>query len=162
MTDTNPEVKVPMLISAYAAAQAVAAHLSPRIGLKVRHKILFIDPREIIAVHAEGNYVSLRRDSGAYCVRDSISHIEQKLQGYGFIRIHRSALVNVCFVEEVRPHSTGEYFVRVKGGKEYTVTRTYKKNLSSLAALWIGLSGFSDRPFSDSTEKNRKVDKSDA
>ena len=138
-----------MLTITYAAAQAVAGHLSPRIGLKVSHKILFIDPREIIAVHAEGNYVSLQRESGAYFVRESISHIEEKLQGYGFIRIHRSALVNVCFVEEVRPHSTGEYFVRIKGGKEYTVTRTYKKNLASLAALWIGSTGFMDQPFAD-------------
>jgi len=138
-----------MLIGTYAGTQVVAAHLSPRIGLKVSHKILFIDPREIIAVHAEGNYVSLRREAGAYLVRESISRLEEKLQGYGFIRIHRSALVNAYFVEEVRPHSTGEYFVRVKGGKEYTVTRTYKKNLSSLAALWIGSTGFMDQPFAD-------------
>jgi two-component system, LytTR family, response regulator len=72
--------------------------------------------------------------------------VVETLQGYGFIRIHRSALVNAHFVEEVRPHSTGEYFVRVKGGKEYTVTRTYKRNLSSLAALWIGSTGFIDQP----------------
>jgi two-component system LytT family response regulator len=138
-----------MLISTHAAAHAFATRLSPRIGLKVSHKILFIDPREIIAVHAEGNYVSLRRESGAYFVRESISHLEEKLQGYGFIRIHRSALVNAGFVEEVRPHSTGEYFVRVKGGKEYTVTRTYKKNLASLAALWIGAPGFGEQPYTD-------------
>ena len=49
MADTSPEVKVPMLISTYAPAQPVATHLSPRIGLKVRPKIFFIDPREIIA-----------------------------------------------------------------------------------------------------------------
>ena len=144
MADIRSEVKVPMLISTYAPAHAPAAHLSPRIGLKVSHKILFIDPREIITVHAEGNYVSLRRESGAYFVRESISHLEEKLQGYGFIRIHRSVLVNAYFVEEVRPHSTGEYFVRVKGGKEYTVTRTYKRNLSLLAALWIGVGGFGE------------------
>jgi two-component system LytT family response regulator len=134
-------VKAPRLVATDTAAYAPATHLSPRIGLKVSRKIFFIDPREIIAVHAEGNYVSLRRESASYLVRESISHIEQKLQRYGFIRIHRSVLVNSCFVEEVRPHSTGEYFVRLKDGKEYFVTRTYKKNLSSLAALWIGGSG---------------------
>ena len=47
-------------------------------------------------------------------------------------------LVNPSFVEEIRPYSTGEYGLRVKGGKEYTVTRTYKKNLKSLAEFWIG------------------------
>jgi len=136
------EVKDQNLISTYTVTHPPEPYLAPRIGLKVSRKILFIDPRELIAVHAEGNYVSLWRESGSYFVRESISEIERKLQGYGFIRIHRSALVNVCFVEEIRPHSTGEYFVRVKGGKEYTVTRTYKKNLSLLAASWIGVGGF--------------------
>jgi hypothetical protein len=45
-------------------------------------------------------------------------------------------------VEEIRPYSTGEYGLRVKGGKEYTVTRTYKKNLKSLAEFWIGAGAF--------------------
>jgi len=114
-----------------------------RIGLKVGRKVVFIDPHEIVAVHAEGSYVSLRREAASpYLVREPISQVAEKLQGYGFIRIHRSLLVNMSLVEEIRPHSTGEYFVRIKGGKEYTVTRTYKKNLASLAALWIGLPSF--------------------
>jgi DNA-binding LytR/AlgR family response regulator len=64
--------------------------------------------------------------------------VAEKLEPHGFIRIHRSVLVNTSFVEEIRPGSTGEYGLRVKGGKEYTVTRTYKKNLKSLAEYWIG------------------------
>ena len=51
-------------------------------------------------------------------------------------------LVNVAFVEEIRPEITGEYTLRVKGGKEYSVTRTFKKNLKSLAELWISDSEF--------------------
>jgi two-component system LytT family response regulator len=56
----------------------------------------------------------------------------EKLEPYGFIRIHRSMLVNRLFVEEVQPYFTGEYGLRLKGGKEYSVTRTYRKNLKSL------------------------------
>jgi DNA-binding LytR/AlgR family response regulator len=71
--------------------------------------------------------------------------VAQKLEPHGFIRIHRSVLVNASFVEEIRPHPTGEYGLRVKGGKEYTVTRTYKRNLKSLAAFWLGTGAlFSD------------------
>ena len=138
MAAVPTQVKGPDPVRAHAVPQALRSRLSSRIGLKVSGRILFIDPREIVAVHAERNYVSVRLESGSYFVRDSISHIEEKFRGSGFIRIHRSALVNMYYVEEVRPHSTGEYLARVKGGKEYTVTRTYKKNLASLAALWIG------------------------
>jgi len=66
----------------------------------------------------------------------------EKLYHYGFVRINRSFLVNAAFVEEIRPWSTGEYVLRVKGGKEYTVTRTYRKNLKLLAESWIGTFGF--------------------
>jgi DNA-binding LytR/AlgR family response regulator len=50
--------------------------------------------------------------------------------------------VNSAFVEEIRPWSTGEYVLRVKGGKEFTVTRTYRQNLKLLAESWIGTFGF--------------------
>jgi two-component system LytT family response regulator len=69
----------------------------------------------------------------------------EKLKPYGFIRIHRSVLVNASFVEEIQPWPTGEYGLRVKGGKEYTVTRTYKKNLKDIATAWIGMEGFGER-----------------
>lgn len=95
-----------------------------------------------MAVQAEGNYVLLQRDSGSYLLRESISEMADKLKAYGFIRIHRSMLVNSAFVEEIKPYPTGEYGLRAKGGKEYTVTRTYKKNLKSLAEFWIGTDTF--------------------
>jgi two-component system LytT family response regulator len=109
-----------------------------RIAIKAKGRILFMDPAGIVAVRAEGNYVLLQRETGSYLLRESISELAQKLKPYGFIRIHRSVLVNISFVEEVKPCVTGEYNLRVKGGKEYTVTRTYKKNLKSLAEFWIG------------------------
>jgi DNA-binding LytR/AlgR family response regulator len=50
--------------------------------------------------------------------------------------------VNAASVQEIRPCVSGEYSLRVKGGKEYTVTRTYKRNLKSLAHFWIGAGTF--------------------
>ena len=116
---------------------------SPRIAIKAKGRILFIDPGAVIAVQAEGNYVLLlQREGGSYLLRESISEMAEKLEAYGFIRIHRSVLVNASFVEEIQPCQTGEYELRVKGGKQFTVTRTYKKNLRALADFWIGTGGF--------------------
>lgn len=113
-----------------------------KIAIKAKGRILFINPADIVAVQAEGNYVLLQRDSGSYLLHESISEMADKLKAYGFIRIHRSVLVNSAFVEEIKPYPTGEYGLRAKGGKEYTVTRTYKKNLKSLAEFWIGTDTF--------------------
>jgi two-component system LytT family response regulator len=118
--------------------QALAKRESPRVAIKVKGRILFISLGDGVSVQAEGNCVLLQRDSTSYLLRESISAVAEKLQPHGFIRIHRSMLVNTTFVEEIKPYSTGEYGLRVKGRQEYRVTRTYKKNLKFLAEFWIG------------------------
>lgn len=115
-----------------------------KIAIKTKGKILLINPAEILAVEAEGNYVLLQLQSDSYLLRESISTMAEKLKAYGFIRIHRSVLVNSSHVEEIHPGSTGEYMLRVTGGKEYVVSRTYKLNLKSLAQSWIGTDSFID------------------
>ena len=115
---------------------------SEKVAIKTKGRILFIDPAEVSIVEAEGNYVLLQERSGSHLLRESISVVADKLAPYGFVRIHRSVLVNAAFVEEIQPWNTGEYILRIRGGKEYTVTRTYKKNLKSLARLWIGTEVF--------------------
>ena len=113
-----------------------------RIAIKVNGGIRFINPGEVVAVLAEGNYVLLQQETSSYLLRESMSVVAQTLEPFGFIRIHRSVIVNSSFVEEIKPRSTGEYLLRVRGGKEYTVTRTYKENLKSLAEFWIGTGAF--------------------
>jgi len=115
---------------------------SARAAIKANGRVLFIDTADLIAVEAQGNYVLLLRTSSSHMLRESISVIEEKLSPYGFVRIHRSVLVNASLVEEIRPLPTGGYMLRVRG-REFTVTRTYKKNLQALAQLWIGTEGFS-------------------
>jgi two-component system LytT family response regulator len=118
--------------------QSLTRRQSPKIALRSKGRILFLSPAEITAVHAEGNYVLLQQETGSYLLRESISEMATKLAAYGFVRIHRSVLVNSACVEEIKPLLTGEYALRVKGGKQYTVTRTYKKSIKSLADSWIG------------------------
>ena len=112
------------------------------IAIKAKGRILFINPGDVVAVQAEGNYVSLQRESDSYLLRESISRVAEKLKPYGFIRIHRSALVNTTFVEEIKQYSGGKCGLRVKGGKEYTVTSAYKKSLKPLTEFRIGNGAF--------------------
>jgi DNA-binding LytR/AlgR family response regulator len=112
--------------------------LYTRMAIRIKGRILFLDPRDVVTVEAEGNYVLLQRKSGSYLLRESLSTVAEKLKPYGFIRIHRSVLVNTSFVEEIQPYLTGSCGLRITGGREYTVTRTYRKNLKSLAEFWIG------------------------
>ena len=119
-----------------------AAGKSARIAIKAKRRILFINAADLIAVEAKGNHVLLLHTSSSHILRGAISNIAEKLNLHGFVRIHRSVLVNAALVEEIHPRPTGEYVLRVRGGREFTVTRTYKKNLQLLAQLWIGMEGF--------------------
>jgi DNA-binding LytR/AlgR family response regulator len=118
--------------------EVIAKRQVTRIAFKAKGSILLLDLADILAVQAEGNYVSLRHRTNAYLVHESLSSMAEKLEPYGFIRIHRSVVVNISAVEEIQPLPTGEYRLRVKGGKEYLVTRTYKHHLTDLAQLWVG------------------------
>ncbi|HKV23902.1 MAG TPA: LytTR family DNA-binding domain-containing protein [Candidatus Acidoferrum sp.] len=118
---------------------------SARIAIKTKGRILLVNPAAILAVEADGNYVALQLQSQSFLLRESISNMAEKLRAYGFIRIHRSILVNAAGVEEIHPGPTGESVLRVAGGKEYIVSRTYKQNLKLLAKSWIGTDSFVDQ-----------------
>ncbi len=144
----------PPLHTVMAERSAKASELDPRvetpqvrpikIAIKTKGKILLIHPGDILAVEAEGNYVLLRRPVDSYLLRESISTMAEKLQPYGFVRIHRSVLVNASAVEEIQSGTNGEYVLRISGGREYMVSRTFKNNLKSLALSWIGTDSFVD------------------
>lgn len=130
------------LLAALPQAHKPSGSPESRIAIKVKGRVLFLNPADVIAVQAEGNYVLLQEASASHLLRESISAVAEKLRPYGFIQIHRSVLVNTSCVEEIKPYLTGEYGLRIRGGKEYTVTRTYKKNLKALADSWIGGGAF--------------------
>jgi DNA-binding LytR/AlgR family response regulator len=109
-----------------------------RIAIKTKGKILFLNPAEVLAVEAHGDHVLLRRESDSYSLRHSISMMEAHLKPHGFLRIHRSVLVNAVCVEEIQQSIRGDCLLRLSGKKEYSVSRTYRKNLRYLAQSWIG------------------------
>jgi len=126
------------LIQTLQQLEGIARRQAPRIAIKVKGKILVLDLTEIVAVEAQGNYICLRRGTNSYSLRESLACMAEKLKPYGFMRIHRSVIVNISSVEEFQPLASGEYRLRVKGGREFLVTRTYKRNLRDLAQLWVG------------------------
>jgi len=115
---------------------------SSRLAIKDKGRVVFVDVAEIVSVEASGNYVLLQQRTGSYLLREPIGEIAEKLKAHGFVRIHRSVLVNSRFVESIQPGEASGYILRTKGGKEYHVTRTYRRNLRDLADFWIGAEAF--------------------
>jgi DNA-binding LytR/AlgR family response regulator len=126
------------MVSKLPDLQSLLVPPPQRIMAKVEGKFVAVNPAEIMFVKAEGNYVLLEGTQGRLLLREAMHEIERKLERYGFLRIHRSVIVNAAFVLEFQPCSTGEYTLTLRNGKKFTVTRTYKKNLRRLATNTIG------------------------
>lgn len=111
---------------------------SARVAIKDKGRIVFVDAAELISVEAQGNYVLLQQKAGSHLLRETLSTVAEKLRPHGFIRIHRSVLVNVAFVDTIQVESDGDYVLRTKTGRQYRVARTYRNGLKGLAQYWIG------------------------
>jgi DNA-binding LytR/AlgR family response regulator len=110
-----------------------------RIAIKVDGKILFFDTADVIAVKAEGNWVSVQHKTRTYLVRETMATVEDKLRPHGFVRIHRTILVNAALVSELKRTSSRKYSVSVLGGWEYPVGLTHRDNLRAIAMSWLGV-----------------------
>ena len=109
-----------------------------RIAIKAKGRVVFVNPLDVIVAKAEGNYVALVHKSGAYLVRETMAITAQKLACFGFVRIHRSILVNATLVKDMRRDNTG-YVLRTTDGSEHPVGRAYKGNLKVIAKSWLGV-----------------------
>lgn len=110
-----------------------------RIAIKVKGRVVFVNPLDMIVAKAEGNYVALVHKSGAYLVRETMAITEQKLACFGFVRIHRSILVNAALVKDMRRDNAGTCVLRTTDGSEHPVGRAYKGNLKVIAKSWLGV-----------------------
>lgn len=109
-----------------------------RIAVRTDGKIIFVNPADVRVFEAQGNYVLLQTALKSHSLRESISNVAEKLEAYGFVRIHRSTIVNSSLVEEIRTSPSGEIRVCLKGSsKEYSVSRRYRDALRSIAPCWI-------------------------
>ena len=103
-----------------------------RLPIKVDGRIVVIRVADIDWIEAERDYVSVNVGSKTWLMRETIAALELRLALSGFVRIHRSTLVNVERVKELRPQDKGEYTVVLHDGTELKLTRHYRASVERL------------------------------
>ncbi len=103
-----------------------------RIALKTAGRVVLVPRTAILWFGAFGNQVKVRTADETLLIRDTIKNLETRLDADTFVRIHRSTIVNVDHVREVRPWYTGEYIVVMSDRHELTLSRGYRANLPRL------------------------------
>ena len=109
---------------------AAAGRYTSRIVLRSRGRIVFIPVSSIRWIAAEENYVRICTDTETHLLREPISRLEQKLDPEMFRRIHRSSIVNLDFVKEVRTQSGGESVIILLNGQKLAMSRSYRSRMN--------------------------------
>ncbi len=95
-------------------------------------RIMFLRADEIAWIAAADNYVYLHVNGGSHLVRDSLKAMEKKLDPERFVRVHRSAIVNLASIAELKPLDHGDYDVLLRDGTRLTATRKCSRRLRIL------------------------------
>lgn len=103
-----------------------------RLVIRSGGRVIFLGLDEIDYVEAAANYVKINVGKQSYLLRKGIGEIAEKLDPALFVRIHRSAIVNVRRIKELQPVNSGEYIVVLKDGKELSCSRGYRAGLQEL------------------------------
>ena len=100
-----------------------------RIIIRADGRITFLHTREIDWIEADDKYVHLHTGKSAKMVRQTLTAIESQLDPKKFVRVHRSAMVNVDRVKELQPLFNGEHSLILESGTRLTLSRKYKDKL---------------------------------
>ncbi|HUE36487.1 MAG TPA: LytTR family DNA-binding domain-containing protein [Candidatus Acidoferrum sp.] len=103
-----------------------------RLAVKSNGRIVFLRLTDIDMVEAADNYVKLYAGKETHMLRETLGALEEKLPPGRFVRISRSAIVNIESVKELHPLFHGEYSVTLKNGSRATLTRGYREQLREL------------------------------
>jgi two-component system, LytTR family, response regulator len=106
------------------------AYFSVRTGTRIH----IVAARDIIWIAAAGDYAELHVRDGTRLLRRSLNVLEQELDPEEFMRIHRSRIVRVAAIRELRPLENREYVVKLADGSEHRASRTHADRLHA----WLG------------------------
>jgi two-component system, LytTR family, response regulator len=105
-----------------------------RIVFKSRGRIIFLPTSDIQWIGAEENYVRVCTGSETHLLRETMTRLEEKLDPSMFMRVHRSSIVNLQFVKEVRSEPPNELTVVMVNGQKVPMSRSYHSRIGELLA----------------------------
>jgi two-component system LytT family response regulator len=134
------------LLRAGTVASAPAADAPPadastrpleRIAVQMRGKMRVVPVSQIDYITASGPYVELHVGTHRYVIRESMQHLEERLDPERFVRVHRSAIVRLDLVDTLLRGEGSEYQLLLKGGARLRVGRSRREELERrLGRTW--------------------------
>ena len=103
-----------------------ASRYEKLINIKDRGQIFRVDVDSIERIDAAGDYMCIYTGDNTLILRETMKFLEKRLDPRRFQRVHRSTIVNLDLVKQVKPHTNGECFLVLESGAQVKVSRSYK------------------------------------
>lgn len=113
-------------------ADAATNNYKTRIVFKSRGRIVFLPVEDIRWIGAEENYVRISTGNESHLLRETMARLETTLDPEVFLRVHRSSIVNLHYVKEVKSDADGESVVVLIGGEKIAMSRGYRARIQKL------------------------------
>jgi two-component system LytT family response regulator len=115
-------------------AQEQAVYPS-RLTVKSGEHTAFVEVNQVDYIEAAGNYAILHVGATNHILRETLANLEAKLSPKQFLRVNRSAIVNLDRIKAVQPATRGEHVVVIKDGRELPLTRGVREVQQRLESL---------------------------
>jgi two-component system LytT family response regulator len=114
-------------------ARLTASHraFTQRFMVRTAGRIVFLKAEEVDWIEAADYYARLHAGANSYLIRESMNDLEASLDPAAFVRIHRSTIVNLDRVREMRPLFRGELVVVLSDGTQLRMSRSRRDELES-------------------------------
>ncbi|HEX6086566.1 MAG TPA: LytTR family DNA-binding domain-containing protein [Thermoanaerobaculia bacterium] len=123
--------------TASPATRSELAQLPRRIAVRNRGELLFVNVADIDWIAAEGNYCRIHTKGGSYLVRDLLAGLERRLDPAQFLRVHRSAVVNVERIRKVTGNVDEGHSLVLDDGTIVRVGGSYGEALESVLSAML-------------------------
>lgn len=97
-----------------------------RIPVRLGRRVQLVAVADIVWLEAADNYVRIHTNGPKHLIRDTLKALEQRLDARHFVRVHRSAMVNLAAVRELRPLPSGDHAVLLATGEKVTLSRSFR------------------------------------
>ncbi|WP_439222828.1 LytTR family DNA-binding domain-containing protein [Idiomarina sp. ST20R2A10] len=99
--------------------------------VKKTGKEFLIKTREVQWAESAGNYINLRIDEAIYPMRITMADFAEQAKFYGFVRTHRSQVINTHWIEHIKKLPSGDADIKMRDGTVLKLSRRFKKEFDT-------------------------------
>ena len=126
LAEVAPEAAEQVAAGTPGDEQMASNRYEKLINIKDRGQIFRVDVDTIEKIDAAGDYMCIYTGDNTLILRETMKDLEKRLDPRRFQRVHRSTIVNLDLVRQVKPHTNGECFLVLDSGSQVKVSRSYR------------------------------------